>query len=113
MSGKYPDYQTYRDLYLRFFQGRDVSELLDLLEPFNGMRVLDLCCGQGQLTLGALDRKAASVVCVDAESKMVPDELRVHAQVTVMEMNVRMALAKLNFYGRVFDRVVCCQAINY
>lgn len=113
MTGDYPDHITYRELYLRYFQGRDAGELLQLLEPLQGLRLLDLCCGEGQLTLGALERGAASAVSVDAESAMIAPRLRQNRRAGILIASVQDALRALQADGKKFDRAVCRQAVNY
>lgn len=112
MNGRYPDYKTYRALYARYYD-RGMSKLLQLLEPLNEMDVLDLCGGDGRLTLKALEQGAHSVVLVDAESAMVPTALWQHPKVRVEINPVRPALATLMGRYDQFDRIVCQQAINY
>lgn len=109
----YPDYHTYETLYSRFVNGRDESQLLELLAPLQGARVLDLCCGKGTLTLKALEAGANSVVAVDAEPKMMTPALIEHPNVKIFETDVGDALQFLRTYDESFDRVVCRQAINY
>jgi len=113
MIGGYPDHQTYRELYLRYFSGRDVGELLDLLMPLAGARFLDLCCGEGQMTLVAIARGVQSAVCVDAEPAMIAPVLQNGGQIRVVTDSVQNALRDFNSSGLQFDRIACRQAINY
>lgn len=110
---QYPDYETYRALYVRYYNGRDVAELLRLLYPLDGTSVLDLCGGDGRLTLKALAAGARTVALVDVESKMVPSVLWQHEQVRVIIREVCFALSASIMSGELFDRIVCQQAVNY
>jgi SAM-dependent methyltransferase len=107
----YPDHERYRELYQRYYDGRDVGELLDLLEPLEGARVLELCGGDGRLSLAALDRGAAHVRLVDAEAAMVPEEARNHPNLRVWITSADGAL--LTSEAGTYDRIVCRQAVNY
>jgi len=113
MTNEYPDYKTYKKLYLRYYDGRDVAELLRLLEPLRGTRLLDLCAGEGQLTLKALEEGAREVVVVDAEPAMISPVLRQHQQVRVATMSVHDALNAMHARGESFERIACRQAVNY
>lgn len=108
----YPDYETYQALYARYYD-RGVAELLKLLEPLDGMRVLDLCGGDGRMTLKALESGVESVLLVDRESNMVPSAVRQHKQVRVVIQEVYVALSVLLQHNDQFDRVVCQQAVTY
>jgi 2-polyprenyl-3-methyl-5-hydroxy-6-metoxy-1,4-benzoquinol methylase len=109
----YPDHETYRALYKRYFDGRDVSELLDLAEPLQGAEVVDLCGGEGQLSLAALARGAREVTLVDAEEKMIPWALRRSPSVKCVTQGAEMFLHDSRSDGVQFDRIVCRQAVNY
>ena len=113
MTKEYPDYERYRALYRRYYDGRDVAELLRLLEPLQDTRVIDLCGGEGRLTLAALAQGAREVALVDAEAAMIPPPLRQHEQVKVRVLPVHDALLAMRIRGESFDRVVCRQAVNY
>ncbi len=109
----YPDHETYRALYLRYINGRDVGELLSLLQPLEDTRVLDLCGGGGGLTLEAINLGAGTVILADEEPKMVPHGFLEHPKVHVYFGPVRMTLADLMEKGIQFDRIACRQAVNY
>jgi SAM-dependent methyltransferase len=114
MNGAYPDYLTYRALYHRYYCGRTGDELLDLIEPINGSCVLDLCGGEGQLTRGAIIRRARLVLLVDAEKDMVREDIQAMKGVAVETATVHEALRRIS-KDRTgpFNRVVCRQAVNY
>ena len=109
---KYPDYETYRALYARYHQ-RGVEDLLGRLKPLENMSVMDLCAGDGRLTLKMLESGARSVLIVDAEAEMVPSILYQHRQVRVTINEIHHALIEVITSGEFFDRIVCQQAVNY
>lgn len=113
MTDRYPDHATYRALYLRYFDGRSVQELLRLLEPIDGMRVLDLCAGEGQLALAALEAGAREAAVVDAEPAMVSSALSQRTDLRTITTSVHVALSAMCAAGGSFDRVACRQAVNY
>lgn len=112
MSG-YPEHATYHALYLRYLQGRDAKELLELLEPLPLARFLDLCCGEGQLTHGALKAGVRHAYMVDAEPKMLPLQSRLRPLAQMLPMTVESALRFFRAERRHFERVACRQAVNY
>ncbi|OGG40959.1 hypothetical protein A2118_01735 [Candidatus Kaiserbacteria bacterium GWA2_50_9] len=113
MRKEYPDSDAYRALYLRFHGGRDVVELTHLLEPLDSARVLDLCGGDGRLTLRALELGAHEVTIVDSTERMVPQALRHNSQVHVQVRPVEIALADMGTRNESFDRIACRQGVNY
>lgn len=112
MSG-YPDHATYRALYLRYLTGRDASELLELLQPLKLMRFLDLCCGEGQLTRGALEANVRHAYMADAEPKMLPLEAKLSPFANMLPFTVERALEYFRVQRMYFERVACRQAVNY
>lgn len=113
MKGKYPDHKTYKDLYLRYHSGRDVKELIELLEPLQGKSVLDLCAGEGQVTFRALDHGAFEATAVDAEEAMLSKTLWRHQKILVLTNTVHDVLNDMRKFGKTVDRIACRQAINY
>jgi len=109
----YPDYRTYQALYLRYYSGRDVAELLRLLEPLRDTCVLDLCGGDGRLALEALTLGVRETVLVDAEQTMIPPALLQHPKVRVYVKSVHDTLSAMKSRGELFDRIACRQAVNY
>jgi trans-aconitate methyltransferase len=63
------------------------ADLVDLLAPQPGERVLDLGCGTGDLTRQIAERGAA-VVGLDASSEMVAEAQRKHAASSRLELRV-------------------------
>jgi SAM-dependent methyltransferase len=111
---KYPDYKTYRDLYARYYDGRNVSELLDLLDPVSNTRFLDLCGGDGRLALAAQKRGARHVTLVDAERAMVPHQVRNQVNVYIGKVAQHLAwMADSGHTEHLYDRIACRQAVNY
>lgn len=110
---QYPNYRTYQRLYAKYFFGRDISELLDLLGPLQNKHVLDLCCGEGKLAEEALLRGAASVTLVDQEPRMVSESMYEHPRAKVFTTGVWPALSALRSTRTYFDGIVCRQGVNY
>jgi len=113
MRVEYPDHERYRALYLKYYEGRDIGELLSLLEPIADMRVLDLCGGDGRLVLEAITQGAKKGVLVDAQADMISPAALAHSKVEVRALPVRDALLEMKAHGERYDRVVCRQAVNY
>ncbi len=109
----YPDYKTYQALYARYYKGRDVAELLQLLDPLKGARVLDLCGGDGSLALSALERGAGDCELIDTAPEMVPNAIRKDSRFRVHVGTVHDVLFYMYSRGDTFERVACRQAVNY
>ena len=109
---RYPDAETYRDLYKRFYEGRSTQDLLELAYPVRDMAVLDLCGGDGRLALKALQYGARSAVLVDEEKAMTEGS---NPSIKVITSSVEEFLRTWQFGDRdvYFDRVFCQQAVNY
>lgn len=113
MFNRYPRSEVYRELYKRYYSGRDVQELLALLAPLTGMTVLDLCGGEGQLTFNALQKGATAAVMVEEEPLMVSPTIGLNPRVRILYDDVRRALKHLGANKLKFDRVGCRQGVNY
>ena len=113
MKEEYPDHQTYQELYWRYHQGRDVAELIDLMEPVKGMSFLDLCAGDGRLTLAALEKEVKKATLIEAERQMIPAALCDNRLVRIHVDQVQATLAAMQTRGEFFDRIVCRQGVNY
>lgn len=109
---RYPSADIYRKLYRRFYEGRSTQDLLELGYPVRDTAVLDLCGGDGRLSIKALQYRAKSVVLVDQEKDMT---LGTHPQIKVIISSVEEFLRIWQFGERdtYFDRVFCQQAVNY
>lgn len=108
----YPDGETYSKLYARYY-GRDVGELLNLLEPMRDCRFLDLCGGQGLMSIGAINAGCKNATLVDAAFKMVLPELFDHPLIKVLCGEVKEAFKLMLMQNYRYERVSCRQAINY
>ncbi|MHA2279622.1 MAG: class I SAM-dependent methyltransferase [Promethearchaeota archaeon] len=111
---EYPDHKTYRTLYARYFNEERLAALLRRL-PFRGGITLDLCCGEGRVSLEALRRGASQVSAIDQCTAMVPISL--HEKVDVWIGTVEEALRRfrnsLGSYRNSFRVIVCQQGVNY
>lgn len=67
IAGKYKGrkFKTGKDPSLRPTQGRVKKSMMQILEPFNGLKVLDLFAGLGTLGIEAISRGAESVTFVE------------------------------------------------
>lgn len=111
---RYPDHQTYAALYRRFYDGRDVAELLDPLGDLRGKRVIDLCAGDGRMSFEALKRGAQFVHLVDSESEMIPKAAQQIPQFEIWDMPVITALGIMQGSRQLrVDALVCRQGVNY
>ena len=113
MEFPYPDYDTYRALYTRYDHPVSTRRLLNTLEVSVGQSLLDLCGGDGRLTIKAVQAGVARVTLVDETPTMVPLSVSQLPGVTVLYQDVASALPLLFSQSELFDRVVCQQAINY
>lgn len=116
MSG-YPDCETYKALYKRFYDGRRPEELLDLAGDLKGKVVLDLCAGDGRLSLDALLYGAKKVILIEQERKMLGKTTREVAGKNPSSLNIYFG--RLQDYLKVTkssfncDIVFCQQGVNY
>jgi hypothetical protein len=109
---RYPDHETYRNLYKRFYNGRSTQDLLELAYPVRDAAVLDLCGGDGRIALKALQYGAKSAVLVDEERDMTEGS---NPNIKVINSSVEDFLGIWQWGDRdiYFDRVFCQQAVNY
>lgn len=105
---EYPDYKTYRTLYSRYFRKDRLDALLKRL-PFRKGFFLDLCCGEGRVSLEARKRGANKIVAIDMCSDMIPKSLR--AKVDVRTSSVESVLKR--WESGLVSVAVCQQSINY
>ena len=67
IAGKYKGRKLYdvKDLHVRPTQAKVRKSVFQILEPFDGMEVLDLYAGMGTLGIEAMSRGATRVVFVE------------------------------------------------
>ena len=109
--GTYPDHKTYQALYRKYYNRRDVVELLNLLEPLEGTRFLDLCGGDGRLALSALAREAGEAVLVEQTVRMTPTDIE--KSIEVHNSSTESFLDFAWMADVYFDRIGCRQGVNY
>lgn len=109
----YPDRETYRKLYARYLTRRPAAVLLDLAGDLSGKRVVDLCGGAGELSVGAAERGAADVTWVDQCAQMCDTAAVLAAGVSVHHMDVGLWLFIPKRKESRADVIFCRQAVNY
>ncbi|MBI4992291.1 MAG: class I SAM-dependent methyltransferase [Candidatus Harrisonbacteria bacterium] len=109
----YPDHKTYRRLYRRFYEGRPAEKLIKIAGLVAGKNVLDLCGGDGRLSLVVVKLGAKSVCLIDRERAMVSNKARLHSKIKVFINTVESQLEEFMERGRYFDCIFCQQAVNY
>ena len=109
---KYPDHETYAKLYLRFYNPVSTRDLARTAEA-SGKTILDLCAGSGRLALEALHQGAEKVWLVEQEKEMVPRNLYSNTKITTSIGRVEEWMEWFIEKKKLFDAVVCQQAINY
>jgi len=110
---KYPDGETYQKLYQRFYNGRSSRELIEFAGPIEGRSVLDLCGGDGRLSLEAIKLGARAVWLVDQEEKMISGDSWRNPKVNIVVNKVELALKEFIRTRDLFDHIFCQQAVNY
>ena len=72
IAGKYKGRKLYdvKDLHVRPTQAKVRKSVFQILEPFNGMEVLDLYAGVGTLGIEAMSRGATRVVFVEKNRRV-------------------------------------------
>lgn len=117
----YPKAEDYEIMYARYFNKRSIHELIKQVPTVNGKKVLDICCGGGDLTIEVAKMGAKFTVGVDSSSKMIKGlidkitELNLYypstSHVHPANVNIRTKLNG-NYLG-MYDCVFCRQAVNY
>ena len=110
---RYPDNETYKNLYARFYNGRTAQELLKLAYPIRGTTVLDLCGGEGRLGLKAVQGGARFVWLVDKEKSMVNVPILPRMDVIISSVEEFLGQWQCGDQDMHYDRVLCQQAVNY
>jgi 2-polyprenyl-3-methyl-5-hydroxy-6-metoxy-1,4-benzoquinol methylase len=92
-------------------QAMEQPALLELLPPVEGLRVLDLGCGAGQLALHLANAGAAAVLALDVSEQMLAlaRAERSHPRVTYR----RQAIEDADFPAEQADLVVSTLAFHY
>ena len=104
-------YQQLRESGAGLNEALEQPALRGLLPPLDGLQVLDLGCGDGELARWCLEHGAASVVGVDLSARML--ELA-HARTTDARISyVRAGLEELAFQPASFDLVTSSFALHY
>lgn len=104
---KYPRYDVYEAMYRRYFK-KGVDYLVNEADLKKGDKVLDLCGGNGRLTL-VLKSKVDDVTYVDQEKDMIPEYLK-RAGIKVINQRVEDFVYEAQ---EKYDKVFCEQAVNY
>lgn len=114
---KYPDFETYKRLYLKYTNEESVKSFVDKFDIlFSGKQVVDLCCGEGIISKICSRRGASCVFMVDQEKDMMPLILEKDNKIIKINESVHSFLSKfynLCFPFRKIDIVFCRQGINY
>jgi len=112
----YPDHEVYRKLYANYLDRRPAAELVDLVDVDDGV-VVDLCCGEGEITKLCLDRGADKVYMVDSEPRMIDVEYFRQGGYRVEILTMEVAIYLWNYCRSGLppfaDVVFCRQAVNY
>lgn len=106
----YPVSDEYYQLYARF-QNSPIDRLFEGVD-LTGKTVLDLCAGNGRLSLWALKNGAIHCDLVDRSWEMLPDIKTIPNAIETFNMDVRQFAEQFNF-KRQYDIMACQQAINY
>ncbi|MHA1469071.1 MAG: class I SAM-dependent methyltransferase [Candidatus Asgardarchaeia archaeon] len=119
MKHPYPKIERYKILYARFLQGDRSKQLMDLAGDFKDKVFLDICCGEGLLTLEAIKRQAKLALAVDSNPQMWGKRLDKIDKVFTFSQKIEAALVSIKEganrwrqYPRI-DIAICQQGINY
>lgn len=110
---EYPDHETYKKLYERFYEGRSVEDFFDLAGSMKDKKVLDLCGGDGRLSLEAVGRGAREAWLVEKERPMISNAAWASSRVVVCPQRLETALEYFLKAELRFDCALCRQAVNY
>ncbi len=109
----YPDHETYKALYKRFYDGREPGELIELAGSLENKIVLDLCAGDGRLSLEAAKRGAKKIIMVEKEQNMMSVAAWSCAKTETFYCSVQTWLTMFANDAASFDHVFCQQGVNY
>ena len=108
---KLKGHKTYHKVYAAYVKDAPSKLLTDAGVPVQGKRVLDLCCGRGDLAIWAKTNGATEVTAVDACGSMMDKTALTKAGVGYTTSAVVYALRR--FGAQRFDLIACRQAVNY
>jgi len=113
---QYPDHNTYRKLYAKYLDKRPASMLVNLADV-KDKSIVDLCCGEGEISKLCLQQGASDIFMLDAEAEMIDLDsfLDKGGRVTVETLDVstylwHFQMTKLPPFA---DVAFCRQAVNY
>ena len=80
IAGKYKGKKLYHfsNIYVRPTQAKIRKSIFQILEPFNGMEVLDLYAGVGTLGFESLSRGASRAVFVEKKNSSIIEKQLPH-----------------------------------
>lgn len=110
MSG-YPDCETYKALYKKYYSGRKPAELLDLAGDLKGKTIVDICAGDGRLSLEAAKR-GAQVYLIEQEKQMISQEAAHDPNIRAISSNIFVWMDNIQSLYE-FDCAFCQQGVNY
>lgn len=115
--------ERYKLLYARFLNPDRNKQLMDLAGNFKDKVFLDICCGEGLLTLEAIQRGAKFVLSVDSDAWMWGEELRKLDHICLhLSWTIEGVLRRLKEWtqdkehpmkDKMIDIAICQQGINY
>lgn len=107
----FPDYETYRKLYARFYEG-ELGSFFARSGLIADKSVMDICGGGGELSSYAIRRGAAFCVIVDKCAAMRSPATN-FSRIAFIERDIVEYLDAADFTFLKFDIAVCRQGINY
>ncbi len=110
----YPNFEDYSKLYQKYYEGRWVGELIELVGPVENKRGLDLCAGDGLLSWEAVRRGAKEMLLVEKEVLMIDWGLvGANLKIAICTDAVENILLHFRPDNSKFDFVICRQGVNY
>ena len=110
----YPDAETYKILYSRYFRPERSEQLLDLAGSIEGKVVLDICGGSGEISKKAVEKGAKKVILVDMSKDMISEDVYKNPKIDIRVQTVWSYFNTTPYYRKYgIDIAICQQAINY
>ena len=109
---KLKGHKGYHKIYAAYVTDPPGKLVTDAGVTVQGKRVLDLCCGRGDLALWAKTHGATDVMAVDACGSMIDKSALAKAGIECRTSHAQTMLASLEFL-ETFDLIACRQAVNY